>query len=120
MEEKAKIIRFRKRQTAAFERRRFARINEPVEATVKGTDSAGKAFIHKAILANISAGGLSLQIPHQVHAGDRMDFVVRLCLAGRPGVRAPVIAAQGLVRRAERQSDGLCAVAAEFIDHRFI
>lgn len=115
-----KVVPFRRKTTLGSERRRFARISEPVEAIVRGTDESGKQFEFKTALGNLGAGGLYLLIPRSVVPGERLDIIVRLCLAGRPGVRAPMIAAQGLVLRSEKRGESLYGLAAEFLSHRFL
>jgi hypothetical protein len=120
VETTGRVLPFRRRSGTNTERRRFARIHEPVEAIVRGSDASGERFEFRTILGNLSAGGLYLIIPRSFRAGEHLDFVVRLCVAGRPGARGPVIAAEGVVRRAEQQANGLCSLAAEFLDHRFI
>jgi c-di-GMP-binding flagellar brake protein YcgR len=115
-----KVVPFRRKTTLGSERRRFVRINEPVEAIVRGTDESGERFEFKTALGNLSAGGLYLLIPRSVTPGERLDIIVRLCLAGRPGIRAPMIAAQGLVLRSEKRGESLYGLAAEFLGHRFL
>jgi hypothetical protein len=115
-----RIIQFRPRIAPESERRRFVRISEPIEAVVKGEDAEGSPFELKTILRNLGAGGLYLSIPRRLSPGDSMDIVIRLCRAGRPGARAPLILAHSRVLRTEARADGEYGLAVEFLSHRFL
>lgn len=120
MTERAKVLVFQRKTGIGSERRRFARITEPVEAQVSGTDDGGERFELRATLANLSAGGLYLYSSRSVPPGDQLEFVVRLCMAGRPHIKSPVIAARGVVRRRDSYSDTVYGLAAEFLEHHFL
>jgi c-di-GMP-binding flagellar brake protein YcgR len=114
------VIPFRKRGSPPPERRRFARITAPVEAKVRGADSGGDSFELQTKLANLSAGGLYLLSSRKVSPGEKIEIVLRLCQAGRGRIRAPIIAAEGVVRRADLCDAGTYGLAAEFLSHRFL
>jgi hypothetical protein len=71
-------------------------------------------------LANLSAGGLYLLSARMVPPGEKLEIVLRLCEAGRRRIRAPIIAAEGIVRRTDLRDAGMYGVAAEFLNHRFL
>jgi len=114
------VIPFRKRGSPPSERRRFARITAPVEAKIRGADSGGDAFELQTTLDNLSAGGLYLLSSRMVPTGEKLEIVLRLCQAGRRRIRAPIIAAEGVVRRIDPRNAGMYGVAAEFLNHRFL
>lgn len=116
----AQVIPFRKKGLPQSERRRFARIMAPVEAKVRGADSDGDSFELQTTLANLSAGGLYVLCSRMVPPGEKLDIVVRLCQAGRRRIRAPIIAAEVVVRRIDPRDPGMYGVAAEFVNHRFL
>jgi len=120
MGEKAKLIPFRRKFDKASERRRFARITEPVEALVSCKDPAGGDFQFKTRLENLSAGGFLLLAPLNLRPGDPLNVIVRLSLANQRRAKAPTIAARCIVRRTERISGDQYGLAVEFLDHHFI
>jgi c-di-GMP-binding flagellar brake protein YcgR len=120
MDSKSNVVAFRKKGVPPPERRRFARIAEPVEAKVRGEDSGGDRFELQTTLANLSAGGLYLLSSRRISPGEKLNVVVRLCQAGRKRIRAPIIAAEVVVRRIDRRDAGTYGVAAELLHHRFL
>ncbi len=120
MENKAKVVPFRRFKQPTSERRRFVRISEPVEAVISGTRRGGESYRFRATLGNLSAGGFYLSAPEHVEPGETVRVIVRLCVGGRKVAKAPTIAARALVRRADPQDGQSFGLAMEILDHRFL
>jgi len=105
---------------AGVERRRKPRIFEPFRATVHGIDVNGEAFMESAVLTDMSAGGLHLNLRRRVEVGAELMIVSRLTLSSSKTVSGPLVAMNGTVRRAECTRGGVCGVAVEFVQTRFL
>jgi hypothetical protein len=102
------------------ERRSQPRIYEPFPAQVFGVDTDGHAFETKAVLDNLSAGGLYVRLRQPVSQGTTLSIIVRLSTNLRDEAVGARIAAQSVVVRAEPQADGGYGVAVAFKRHRFV
>ena len=102
-----------------IERRRKPRINCQYPATVHGQDEKGKRFEEFAELANLSATGLFLWINRDVQQGQKIFVTVRL-FSELIKEATPCIATNGIVTRAEPQSDGVWGIAIKFQRYRFL
>ena len=102
------------------ERRAKPRIDCSFLAVVRGRDLRGKRFQAKAVLVNLSARGLYLQLDQPVVENQRVFVVMRLSDVAQVGVPIAQIAMSGLIVRSDPQSDGRCGLAIKLEKHRFI
>ena len=72
------------------------------------------------MLDNIGFQGLYLRLGRHVKPGQGLSIEVRLSSANGASVFAPRLSIHGEVLRAELQTDGLCGVAIEFHQRRFL
>jgi hypothetical protein len=125
------------RHAATAERRRKERIAVERPAQVRGTDNHGGHFeIHEdgALLRNLSASGLMLQLKHSVAVGQRLFILFPVSWGMSWGVTSSAttstasvttftptrIAVIGVVRRIEGQANKGCCVGVEIVRHRFV
>ncbi len=98
------------------ERRRKARIVQPMPVHVWGVDSSGQEFRTHTILDNLSASGLYMQLPRRLEPGSRLELSIQYSDEW-PSAR---IGASGIVRRTEVCPDGLYGLGVEFIKIEFV
>lgn len=98
------------------EHRRAPRVPVDFLALVRGRDTHGRRFTEPASLKNLSAGGLYLRLRHRVAEGERLFIAFRF--ASTLEVPALEVAAKGVVRRSEAQSDGRCGLGIMFQHYR--
>ena len=102
------------------ERRSNPRIYEPFSATVRGVDASGKTFEASTILDSLSGSGLYLRLAQCVKENTELSIVTRLTTAPIAEAPGALVAIDGVVLRAEPQSDGSCGVAILIKQHRFL
>jgi hypothetical protein len=102
------------------ERRRKVRIEGPISASVRGTDSDGGTFELEATLDNLSAGGLYLRLRRRVENAAELSFVFRLPPGAPPSGPGMRIAARGIVRRVESCAEDTCGLGVAFTRYRQI
>lgn len=102
------------------ERRRKPRIFEPFRATVHGVDVQGEAFMEAAVLTDLSAGGLHLNLRRRVEVGAELMIVSRLTRSSSKTDLGPLVAMNGTVLRAECAQGDACGVAVELTHKRFL
>jgi len=102
------------------ERRRKLRIPGPFAVRVRGKDSSGVNFDTHSALDNLSSGGLYLRLEHCVREAAKLFFLIQFSNAGSPGIPGLRVAACGLVRRIEPQTDGRSGVGVEFLRYRML
>ena len=105
---------------AGVERRRKPRIFEPFRATVHGVDVQGEAFMDDAVLTDLSAGGLHLNLRRRVEVGAELMIVSKLSRSSSKNNSGPLVAMNGTVLRAECTQGDACGVAVEFTHKRFL
>lgn len=98
------------------ELRREPRSSVDFLALVRGMDDQGRRFQEPVTLKNLSSGGLYLHLRHRVAEGRRLFIAFRF--AAELEAPALAVAAHGVVRHAELQSDGRCAIGVMFQHHR--
>jgi hypothetical protein len=69
-------------------------------------------FEERAILSNLSAGGLYLRLGRVVEPGRRLSVLIHL--ATEPTEQTATLAVRGVVVRTEPQPNGQCGVALQF------
>jgi hypothetical protein len=109
-----------KRVTFMTERRLGPRVCIPYPGRLRGIDSEGRQFKEETVLSNLSAGGLYLRSNRKVREGDTVSVAVRLSVGSVEGTSVLHLAAQGVVLRAESQSDGQLGIAVEFKRKRIL
>jgi hypothetical protein len=110
-----------------MERRKTRRIYEPFSANVVGVDRGGTPFDFKAVLDNISSGGLYLSFPRSlcsaqapVEQGTQLSITVDLSSIAKDLARRSRLVAHGEVLRTDIKESGACGVAVKFTDHSFL
>jgi hypothetical protein len=96
------------------DRRRKARMDDPVPVSVRGMES-GQAYRFETVARNIGAGGLCALAPRPMKSGERLSLRIRFVRAGCKPVRAPEVAMRGLVVRVEDLPAGFCVFAVSFL-----
>ena len=105
---------------ASYERRGKPRIECSYPALVRVHNTSGSKYESQAILSNMSASGMYLNMDQHIEKGDSLFIVVRLSSTSAEQNQAPQIAAQGHVVRIEVQPDGAFGVAVNLHNHRFL
>ena len=103
-----------------MERRRKPRIYDLFRATVHGVDSSGEVFEADAVLDNLSAAGLYIQLAQCVDPGATLAIIVELPPASVNQNPASRVVLYGTVLRAELKSNAACGVAIRLSHHRFL
>jgi len=103
-----------------IERRKRARIDNPVPVIVRGPAGCSERYQFKTTAKNIGAGGLCAFAPRVMEAGEKITLFVHFALAGSAPPHAPAIAARAVVVRVEDQCGESCTFAASFLRHRFM
>lgn len=91
------------------ERRRFNRVQEPLELLYRPSGELAASW-HKAILVNISAGGLRFRSDEAVESGTLLELQIQL-----PGSRQPATI-RGLVIWTQMPAAGVTESGVEFSD----
>jgi len=102
------------------ERRRKPRLQVNCSAVVRSYDGASERIEEDALLDNVSASGLHLQLSHPVERGVRLFVMFSLSNASSDRARAPRIAAHGVVLRAEPQPEGTYGLGIKLERYRLI
>jgi hypothetical protein len=103
-----------------IERRSKPRIYDLFRATVHGVDSSGEVFEADAVLDNLSAAGLYIQLGQCVDPGATLAIIVELSPALVDHNSASRVVLYGTVLRAELKSNDACGVAMRLSHHRFL
>jgi len=98
-----------------LERRAKPRFECAYPAVVRGIDSAGARFEERATLANLSYGGLYLQMACRVDSKRPLFVMVRF-----PNTPPTLIALRGPIVRSESKPDGHYGLAIRLESHRFL
>jgi hypothetical protein len=102
------------------ERRIKPRIQCAYPAIVRGYEPEGGKFEEKAVLGNLSAGGLYLRQNRYIEKGKKVAVHVRFSSAPPEAAKAPSLATLGFVVRSEVQENGTYGLAIKFQRYRFI
>jgi hypothetical protein len=104
---------------ADIERRRKPRIYDLFPATVHGVDSNGDVFETDAVLDNLSAAGLYIQLGQCIEPGATLALIVQLS-PGAVKEKISRVVLYGTVLRAELKPNEVCGVAMTLTHHRFL
>jgi hypothetical protein len=86
---------------------------------MRGSDAVGRVFETETVLDNLSAGGLYLRLMRRVAPGTRVFVAIGLSVNPADQQTKPRLAANGLVSRAEPQSEGGWGLGVKLTRHRF-
>lgn len=95
-----------------IERRRKPRIKCAYPAIVRDLEQRDSPFEERAVLSNLSAGGLYLHLGRVVEPGHRLFVLIDL--ASHPTKQTAKLVARGVVVRSEPQPNGQCGIALQF------
>ncbi len=101
------------------ERRSSPRVRAAYPARLKGTDVNGMDFKEETLLENLSGRGSFLPLTHQLPVGSEVSLAVRLSTAPA-GTKSALLAAKGIVRRVDQQTDGSFGTALQFSRRRIL
>jgi hypothetical protein len=102
------------------ERRRKPRVQVHCAALVRGHNGSGEKIEEDAILDNVSASGLHLNLSHPVKQGARLFVLFNLSCYPLQQARSVRVAAQGIVVRAEPQPEGVFGLGVQLERYRLI
>jgi hypothetical protein len=105
---------------AHIERRKKPRIYDLFPATVHGVDSNGEVFETDAVLDNLSAAGLYIQLGQCIEPGATLAIIVELSAPAVKKKTTSRVVLYGMVLRAERKPNEVCGVAMTLTHHRFL
>lgn len=100
------------------ERRAKPRLNCSYPALLRGVSSEGMRYEGRALLTNLSAGGMYLLTRRQAHLSEQVKISVRLATSPLNKQEAPYITASGSVVRVEPRPDGSYGVAVQLHSYR--
>jgi hypothetical protein len=104
-----------------MERRAKPRIDCSYPAIVQGWDAGGRKFRTNAILTNLSAAGLCLVLKSEVQPVKDLFVLFRCSSTGPLGKgKAPLIAVDGNIVRANRPLQGMYTIALKIRRNRFL
>ncbi len=107
--------------TQVQERRSKPRMDCSYPAIVQGRDATGLKFRQEALLTNLSASGLCLEVNSEFQPGKDMFVLFRWSRTGPLGKdRAPLVAVQGEILRSEQSEPGMQTVALKIHRNRFL
>jgi len=98
-----------------IERRRNARMKDPVPVIVRSINRREKPFQFYSITRDISGSGLCAVAPRILRRGEKINLHIRFAVPGSNPSIAPSASARAVVLRTEKRSDGTCFFAASFI-----
>jgi hypothetical protein len=102
------------------ERRSKPRLYEPLPVIVHGVDANGDAFETGALIDNLSAEGLYMQLAKCIEPWATLSIIIRFPSAPTDGEVVPRVVCYGMVLRAEPKANGICGVAVAFTHHQFL
>ena len=102
------------------ERRTKPRIYDLFRARVYGVDANGEAFETDAVLDNLSAAGLYVELGQRVDPGATLAIILQLCSVATYEASTPRVVLYGIVLRSEPKPNDGCGVAMTLTHHRFL
>lgn len=97
------------------ERRKHARLSDPLPVIVRSTNRREKSFQFHSIAQDISAGGLCAVAPEPLRLGEKINLHIRFAVPGSNPPQAPSASARAVVLRTKKRPDGTCIFAASFL-----
>jgi len=105
---------------AFIERRSKPRVSCSYPALLRGRSPSGMQYEARAVLTNLSAGGMYLLTHRAARLREQVQITVRLSTAPLQHQAVPSIAATGSVVRVEQRADGSYGVAVLLHSYRFL
>lgn len=103
-----------------YDRRKCSRVYRGFPAVVRGLNVSGNPFEHRTFLVNLSASGMYFSLSDVIPLGNELYAVVELSSASRANRSTILLAAQGVVVRAESWMDGAQGFAVRFDKHQVL
>ena len=97
------------------ERRKKPRICDPVAALVRGQDENGVPYSFDSRVKDISAGGVRTTAPRKMNVGEKISVRITFSLTEDRTAIAPVILADAVVARDQKDKTGAYEFTACFI-----
>jgi len=94
------------------ERRSKSRIEGPIPATLRGSDTSGESFEIETMVDNLSVGGFHVSLERRLAVAASLFALIRFT-----GMK---IEANGVVKRVEPQRDGLFGLGVAFESYRVL
>lgn len=105
---------------AASERRYQPRIPGHAPAFVRGLDAQGHNFEETAVLHNVSASGLFIQLARPVDLDHPLFIIFPFPTSGHFDASTTRVAVRGQIRRVEPWRDGVQGIGVHFRRYRLL
>jgi hypothetical protein len=102
-------------ENQATERRKKPRICDPVPVLVRGQDENGASYSFDSIVKDVSAGGVRTTAPRKMNVGERISVRITFSLTEDRTAIAPVVFADAVVARNQKDKTGAYEFTACFI-----